>query len=242
MTTGTSATGTQQTTDTTKTDDKGSSSAGAAGGASALGSITADAKTTDAKAGESKGTDEKGADVGTQKTESDKGADKAAELELKLPDGFKADEKELAEFKALAKDVGLDSAKAQKVFDKFLSREQARNAAAEAAYDKQVKGWEAELAKEFGFGDPKKWAESDTHLKRLFNHKTFGPLALATRDQLHSAGLGSMPSAVKLLIAMGRGLADDSVAGTSAAPSKVTKPSDAELFYGPATGSKSKEQ
>ncbi|PZR17524.1 MAG: hypothetical protein DI536_04215 [Archangium gephyra] len=191
-----------------------------------------------------KGADGKGADTtktdgagGTTTTQTDgkapdgKAADaKPTPIELKLPDGFKADEKQLAGFKTLAAELGLDSAKAQKLFDQHLADSAAANkAATEAAraeYAKQVETWKAQTQADPDIGG-EKWATSQQELIRAVQNPAMRELASVFRELGH----GDHPKVVKALVHIGRALKDDSVKGTATpAEKKPQAKSDAEIF------------
>ena len=98
------------------------------------------------KAGDKKSDEKK---VDDKKPEEKKADQKLAENEIaiKLPEGFTAPEKVLADFKTLAKENGLKSEGAQKLVDLYVSRETERLASEKAAVEKQQDTWEAEVTK-----------------------------------------------------------------------------------------------
>jgi hypothetical protein len=231
---------------TTTTSNTGGTAGGTSGDSKSTGTETtkgaetkgADAKTTSTGASSSvidealkAGGDEagKGADGKTadeKKGEGEKGGEKKP-IELKLPDGFKADAKELDGFKALAGELELDSTKAQKLFDFDVAREQARNTAAEAKWQKQDKAWRAAVESDPELGGAK-FATTQLEVRGAlkFLGKEFGNL-------LQRAGLGNHPDAIRALAKIGRANADDSISGASggaAGASKAKPKSDAEIF------------
>lgn len=221
---------------TTASNSSTTSDGGTTSNSDALGSAIAGADTksgADAKAGTetSKPATEGATTQADGKASETKPADpKAAPIELKLPDGFKADEKALAGFKALAAELGLDSAKAQKLFDLNVSTgaeaAKAATAAAKAEYAKQVEKWKAEYQADPDIGG-EKWATSQKELIRAVQIPAVRELASVFRELGH----GDHPKVVKALVHLGRAHKDDSVAGTAAATAKQpTQKSDAQIF------------
>jgi hypothetical protein len=196
------------------------SAAGADGGAGAAAGVDA------AKGADTKGAG--GAEKGTAKSavaaagEESKGA--AADVELKLPEGFKADDKDIAEFKALAKAQGLDSPKAQALFDHFASRELARAKADAAAFEAQDDKWAKEIRADKDIGG-NNWTASTQAMSRALNKFGGRPLA----ELIDRAGLGNHPVLVKALVGIGRALGEDSVAGAASASAAADKSEEAIL-------------
>lgn len=172
------------------------------------------------------------------KPEETKPADtKPTPVELKLPEGFTADEKALEGFKTLAGELGLDSAKAQKVFDSYVAIEQSRAKALEQQYVQQDAKWRSELEADPDIGGAKLPAtKREVALAAKFLGR--GPL-----ETLAKVGLGSHPDIIRALVKVGRALSDDTISGTSApAPAATKRLSDAEIFYGTPTTAPAKEQ
>lgn len=157
-------------------------------------------------------------------------------IELKLPDGFVADEAAVKAFKASAADLGLDSGKAQKLFDQYVGLEVSRAKAAEAAFIAQDSKWAAEIAADPEIGGPKQ-KESVMHARRAL--KAFGGAAVS--QLLAQAGLGNHPTLVRAFVKMGKALAEDSVSGTSSPAGAPAAPSLVDLLYPTMKQSKTKE-
>ena len=190
-------------TDTAKSGDTTSTTKGAD---SALG----------AAAGDEKGSDEK-------KGEGDKKAD-AKPIELKLPEGMKADDAKVVAAKKLAGELGLDSEKAQKLFEADL----AQSAAAETAFAEQDKKWAETWRADPELGG-KHTDATIKDIRKAFTHFK----ADEARQLLLAAGLGNHPTIVKTFASIGRALRDDRIAGTANGAAGSSKPkSDGELFYG----------
>jgi hypothetical protein len=150
---------------------------------------------------------------------------KSAPIELKLPEGFEADKAALEGFKATASELGLDTAKAQKLFDQYVAIEKARTEAAEKAFVAQDAKWKAELEADPDLGGEKLKATVTNVHSAL---KWLGP---GVGKLIAQSGLGNHPELVRAFVKLGRGVADDSIKGTSAPGAGKSEPkSDAEIF------------
>lgn len=150
-------------------------------------------------------------------------------VELKLPEGFQADVKQVDAFKALASEVGLDSAKAQRVFDSYVALEKSRTEALDAAVEAQSAKWRAEVDALPEFTGPAR-QESMADVQRAlarFGGKPLGEL-------LDAAGLGNHPLLVKAFADIGKALREDTIAGSTKPGAPSERRTDAEIFYGPA--------
>lgn len=146
-----------------------------------------------------------------------------AELELKFPDGVQVDTALVDSFKALAKESGLAAPAAQKLADLYVDA-QSRAAKAQAeAFDRQQKAWESELRSDKDMGGPAFDANVSTARRAI---ERFGSPAL--KQLLNDTGLGNHPELARFALRVGRALAEDSVAGASAA-SQATQSEDAML-------------
>jgi len=135
-----------------------------------------------------------------------------AELELKLPEGFKADDPTLVEFRGIAKELGLDSAKAQKVFDLWPKMEAAREKAFNESREQTLKGWSEALKTDKEVGGAE-------HAKHLADAK-FAVDKFGKDPELQAffkSGWGNFPPLVRMMARVGKSLAEDTVAGTAAA-------------------------
>lgn len=119
----------------------------------------------------------------------------APAIEVKLPEGVEPNEALLGVLKETAK----DSASAQKLADAFIEIQQQ----AVAAEEKKQEAWKQEIAA---------IKDLDTKgIKRAMER--YGTPELAA--DLEAAGVGNLPSLVKLLNAIGKATKDDSIAGTT---------------------------
>lgn len=174
------------------------------GGAAAGGAATGAAGAADTKL-----TPEQQAAASKQAADT-KAAELAAkaEIEIKLPEGYEADATAIGDFKKLAKEVGLTSESAQKLFDFNAKLQQAQAKAQEVAADQQEKAWEAELKADPDFGG-KNFEGSKVLLNKLlvkFDDKDKG-----ARKAIGASGLGSQPAVVKFLHRIAKSMAEDKV-------------------------------
>lgn len=136
-----------------------------------------------------------------------------AGIELKLPDGFQADAG-VEKFKSIAKEAGLDSKHAQKVFDLYAEAEAAK-AEEQAA---QRKGWAESLKADKEFGGA--GYEANRMLARQAVTKFASP---ALQKLLAETGYGNHPEFVRAFVKIGKALGEDSIAGrgtTNGAPAE----------------------
>lgn len=131
---------------------------------------------------------------------------KPAELELKLPDGLRLDDAGLQGFKTLAKEAGLDGAKAQKFVDLYAGFEKSKV----DAYAAQQKAWTEAIKADKDIGGTN--LDKSLELSRRALTK-FGGEGLVTF--LDQSGLGNHPALVRAFVAVGKAMAEDSVAGAT---------------------------
>lgn len=137
-----------------------------------------------------------------------------ATIDLKLPEGFVADEAALGEYKSVAQALGLKGEQAQKVFDVYAKHEAARDAARQAqaveAREAQNRQW-AEAAradKEYGGGN---FDASLAHAQRAMAR--FGSKELLT--WLNESGAGNHPELMRAFIRAGKAISEDNTRGAS---------------------------
>ena len=183
----------------------------------------------------------KSADVGTPagtapaegtKPAETKPAEAPKPLELKVPEGFDVDTKAVDGFKALAGELGLDAAKAQKIFDSYVGLSQALQKQADEAFAAQDSKWVSELKAdpELQMGGPK-WAAARADIGRAVSRFK----AQESLAALNAAGLGNHPAIVRLFAGIGRALREDSIAGATRPADSGERLSDAQVFYGTPT-------
>jgi colicin import membrane protein len=158
------------------------------------------------------------------KTEADAKA-AAAKFEVKLPEGIKLED--LGALEPLAKEVGLDSAKAQKVVDHFLKLNADIQAKQVAAQDAVHAEWKKALKSDKDFGGAAFDASRANALKAV---SKYGDAELNTF--LSSNAVGDHPGLFRMLARIGKAMAEDSVAGTSSNGVKPPEPKTlAQRFY-----------
>lgn len=202
-------------TETTKTDTGAAGGAGADAGAKAGGDTKTETRSSSAlgEGADTKVEDKKGATkADDKKVETKVDEKKPGPVELKLPDGLELDSKLVDGFKATATELGLDSAKAQKVFDQFVGFQQAQSKAADEAFTKQDAAWTAQLKADPELGG-EKWDATRADIGRAAKHFKAGPAL----KLLEAAGLGNQPELVRFVAAVGRALREDSIAGSNSA-------------------------
>lgn len=170
-----------------------------------------------------------GAAAAEGEQKADAGKTVAAELELKLPEGFKADEAAVGEFKQIAKELGLDGPKAQKFFDLYAKTEAARAKAQvqqqEQALDQQEKRWEEQIQADKELGGANFPGVKTAIKKALVRFDPKGGFMKAITD----AGLGSHPEVVRFINGAGSALAEDRV-GPTGNGAEPTAPSQEQLL------------
>jgi hypothetical protein len=140
-----------------------------------------------------------------------------SDIDIKLPDGIKADEATLAEFKAIAKKAGLDSAKASELAG-FYSNLQAKQAQVAVEQWKQRNTeWVDALKSDPEFGRDK-YSET-ANLARIGVQKLGGKELV---DAIVSMGLGNHPVLVKAFARAARAMGEDSSAATAMGQSGFT--------------------
>lgn len=155
------------------------------------------------------------------KAEADKG--KVAELEVKFGE-LQVDEQLAGKFKATAKELGLDSAKAQKVADLYVEAQKASETKSKegiAALDKQ---WADTLKADKEIGGAK--LNESVLLARKALNRFGGPELTADLEKL---GLTNLPSLVKAFVKAGRAIAEDSISTTN--KSAATKAADPDAQF-----------
>lgn len=141
-----------------------------------------------------------------------------AALELKLPEGFAADEAVLGKFKAAAAELGLKSEGAQKLFDLYAGTVQQQ----QQALEQQQQGWKDAAAKDKEIGG----AASEKSLAEARKALTkFGTPEL--QALLSDNAVGDHPEVIRLLARVGKALGEDSVSSlTGAGNAGAGKPMD----------------
>lgn len=179
--------------------------------------------------------DDKAAAAVAEKAAAEKLTADIAKLELKLPNGVDAKDLTVAEFKKLAAQSGLDSAKAQSLYDfgqKTIGAAQKAVVDGQAAQMKTAReGWVSSLKADKDFGGSN--FEANVALGR--RAVAYGGDEL--KAFLNETGAGDHPAVVKFLAKVGKALGEDTVAtqhGDGAAAktrAKGTVGNDFALLY-----------
>lgn len=147
----------------------------------------------------------------------------AAPIELKLPEGVKADEGVLTKFKEVAGKVGLKSEGAQQLLELYtgLQKEAETKAVADAetAFKAQLDTWTKAVKADKDLGG----ANFDGTLKAAQKAVTKFDSSGELRQIFEVTGLGSHPAVVRAFAAIGKALAEDSVAGGGSSGGAVKK-------------------
>lgn len=135
-------------------------------------------------------------------------AEAPAEIELKLPDGFQADDELLGSFKASAKELGLKSEGAQKLFDLYAKAAQSEQAKVEADFRAQSETWVKEIRadKEIGGEALQGNLRAANGVVTRFGGKD-------AHEVLNATGLGNHPAFVRMFARIGKALAEDNSGG-----------------------------
>lgn len=148
-----------------------------------------------------------------------------AELALKLPEGFDANDPLLTNFTAIAKESGLKPEVAQKVADLYVQQKQTEVKQQQERWTNQAQEWITGAKVDKEYGGEKFNANLDVARKALTR---FGSVQLGTL--LDTTALGNHPEVIRFFYRVGQSLAEDSVAG-SAGPgaAEAMNPQDAKL-------------
>jgi hypothetical protein len=148
----------------------------------------------------------------------------AEDIQIKLPEGVKADEKLMGDFKGIAKELGLKSEGAQKLLDLHLNTlQRAEKEFSEAAAQRADTWYKAiEADAELGGVRLKETAQTVQKAVVKFGGDEF-------KKEIDAAGLGNWPPLVKFLHKVGLTMKDDSVAlDHKPAPAQAN---DSEALY-----------
>lgn len=223
------------------TADKGTAATDAAATATAAADKAATASTSlmgDAASAEKNGHDKAAepdaAKVAADKVAADKAAaDKAAALawkpaDLKLPEGFTADDKGLASFAELGTKHGISKDAAQALMDIYVDQVKASNVAASQLWDKMQTDNQALIKADVDYGGAKLDASLKSIAKVIDNPDFGGKDAKAIREALALTGAGNHPALFRLLTRMSNALTEGKSV-TGAAP--MTQLDPAKSLY-----------
>jgi hypothetical protein len=149
------------------------------------------------------------------------------EFKIALPEGFVADETQLAAFTAAAKDAGLTSEQASKVAVWDIARQKQAADLAVKQWEAQDDKWKAEIAGDAEIGGDK-LNESVVAAKRAL--RAFGGEAVV--KVINEYGLGNHPELVRTFARMGRAMGEDkSVSSRSKDAGPLTERERLARFY-----------
>lgn len=172
--------------------------------------------------GHDKAAEPDAAKLAADKAAADKvAADKAAALawkptDLKLPEGFTADDKGLASFAELGTKHGISKDAAQALMDIYVDQVKAGNAAASQLWDKMQTDNQALIKADPDFGGAKLDGSLKAIAKVIDNPDFGGKDAKAIREALALTGAGNHPALFRLLAHMSNALTEGkSVTGSA---------------------------
>lgn len=140
----------------------------------------------------------------------------AADIEIKVPDGVQVDEDLMGKFKPLAKEIGLDSAKAQKMLDLYIEAQNGYSSKIDAAWNETKEGWRETVKKDPEIGGAK--FNETVGIARKAIEKFGGP---GLKQALNDLGIGNHPEIVRFAYKVGKMISEDSVAGITGSPPKA---------------------
>lgn len=150
--------------------------------------------------------------------------DAAAELTLKLPDGVQPDPDMLGGFRAAMKELGADSAKAQKALDILMAAQTKSAQAQEAALKRERTAWLQQMRDDKEFGGTR-YDASNALVKKAI--AKLGDPGLG--EFFDVTGLGDEPRIWKLLARAGGLLSEDSIGGATGTSQKPLNPEEEKL-------------
>lgn len=164
----------------------------------------------------------------TKGAEGDKPAESkpeaAGEFTPKLPEGFDANDGVLKHIEEIAKADGLKGEVAQKLVDLYVQQQQQAVKQAEERWTSQNKEWMDGAKADKEYGGEKFDANLTVARKAIAK---FGTPEL--KQLLDTTGLGNHPELIRFVYRVGKGFADDSVAGTTGAGAGEVSGEEAKL-------------
>lgn len=136
-------------------------------------------------------------------------ADVPEKYEIKAPEGMKVDQNLLDALSPVFKEIGISNAQAQKLADAYApvikQASEAQHKQAMEAFDKQIEDWGKETKAMLGADGSKALAPAARFITQFA-----GKDAPAVKQLLNDTGLGNHPLIVKMLIAAGKSISQDS--------------------------------
>jgi hypothetical protein len=160
--------------------------------------------------------------------------------DFKAPEGGTLDEAAITEITPIFKELGLDQAQAQKLFDFAAKRDLAAAEVGRKAFDDMRAGWRGDVTKDPALGDgkdglkPEVRANIDKAMQAIGDAKQVS----AFKQAMDQTGVGDHPAFVAAFNTLGKLLSEGTLvrAGAPAttgqtAPGQAVKPSPAQAMY-----------
>jgi hypothetical protein len=145
------------------------------------------------------------------------------EVEFKVPEGVKPDDALIAQFKPIAKELGLKSEGAQKLVDLYAATVKAQGEAQAESFKQAQTKWQADVKSDKELGG-QNFDSMKVEVARFFNaFDKDGSIRGAIREM----GLGNHPALVRLAFRAAKLLKEDSGAGDGAGGGE---PSDDDIL------------
>lgn len=156
--------------------------------------------------------------------EEQKAAEKPEDFHVDVPEGVEVDTRLMDSFTAAAKDLGLQSAQAQKLVDAYAAAQAANAEAAEAQWQQQQAEWQQQLKADKDVG-----GQAFERNIQMANQalSRFGGAELV--QLLQSTGLSNHPGFVKFAVSVGKAMADDTARGGRGTSTDAAQTEEARL-------------
>jgi hypothetical protein len=148
----------------------------------------------------------------------------AAEIEIKVPEGVEVDKAMIDAFKPLAKELGLDSPKAQKLVDFQIKAMAEAYKQTDSAWNAQKQQWRETAAKDPEIGGAKFKENVDLARKAMdkFGGKEF-------KAELARLGLGNHPEMIRFMYRVGKAISEDTASPLKTRPAGAAGDREAML-------------
>lgn len=145
------------------------------------------------------------------------------DIEVKLPDNVPVDAAVLSEFKAVAKDLKLDSAGAQRLIDLQVKATENFAKVADETWQRTKAEWATAAKGDKEYGGPQ--FDASIKFARTAVEKFATP---EFKQMLSDFGFGDHPELIRFMVRVGKAIAEDRTAGTTAAGVGAEKPKSRE--------------
>ncbi len=164
---------------------------------------------------------------GEQEAPAEAKAEAVEYTDFTIPDGVELNPEVLADFKTLAKDLGITQENAQKFVDLQIQMENNRVAAIEQAIVDQSKQWADAVKADKDIGGEKFEKTKEVAIKAV---ERFGSPEL--RNLLIDSGLGNHPEMVKLFHRIGQSISEDGLVLPGTQSNTTTNQRTADVLFG----------